>query len=137
MKIHSLQTSSMPAGAALTCLVLLALGFQRVASVSHFAAPVPGQMVHVLPGGTYTVPTGKLFVTTGVTPVHAGGSLTVSMRFDGQVVLAYPAVVSIGGASVPTIAAPVAPSIPPGLSAPAGTVITAFNGTLLGYLADG
>ncbi|MCP3914631.1 MAG: hypothetical protein GY711_03625 [bacterium] len=103
--------------------------------------PAPEQMMHVTSALPFTVPMDKIFVATGLGTdnTDAPTNRAITVAFDGVNVLAAPTYKRIGGDNV-TGLGPAIPVIPPGLTAPAGTVVSvsASHGTgiVMGYLAD-
>jgi hypothetical protein len=107
--------------------ILLSNGMVRVAGI-----PTPQQMMRVHEGQPFTVPPGKLFVVTGLGQAQLITGYAANLRFNGQIILTY------------NFSSGLSPfgDIPPGLAAPAGTVVstdTPGGGTTavtLGYLVD-
>jgi hypothetical protein len=107
------------------------------ASVHVFGVPMPKEMMMVVEGSPFTVPTNKIFVVTG-TGVQRYGALHVwilEVRFNGQLVLTPSIDPNVSGVV----------QIPVGLTATAGTVVSTSEsgGTdpltvavVFGYLAD-
>ena len=137
-------------GIVLLCLSLLGVT-QNVStfgrSVRIEGIPAPSQMKRIVEGTPLTVPNDKLFVATGVGRESSGdgnpGSGNV-MRFQVQfdnvdVFWRFGIHQGMDGRTVGDL------SIPPGLMAPGGTVVSIeaeddlggqHTGVLLGYLAD-
>ncbi len=93
----------------------------------------PVNNFHTLP---WTVPPGKVLVLTGITPFFASGVVTGAINFNGTMVLMFTFSDTNG-----SLGTDLFKLIPPGVVAPAGTVIdlsTSGNPpiVILGYLAD-
>jgi hypothetical protein len=95
--------------------------------------PAPSQMRYVTNSSPFTVPPSKLFVVTGVGYVAAGAK-EVEVQFNGTTVLWRRP--ELTGAQGSISIGPM--TVPPGLAAPAGTVVSTpqQQGLILGYLAD-
>ena len=99
-------------------------------------------MMRVMGGTPFTVPQGKLFVVTGLgstTTLSVLTELSVSVEFDGVPVVS--ALIIAGDGNNLTGGGPAIPSVPPGIVANEGTVVSvSMNfvdpGVVLGYLAD-
>lgn len=93
--------------------------------------PEPQQMMRVVQGAPFTVPSGKLFVVTGVLRTDPAPSGGVEIFFDGSRVAS-------PFCDLPSRTT----AIPPGLTAPERTAVSCFsnqsgtNGIVLGYLVD-
>ncbi len=145
MKPVSIHPFSALAGAALLGLVLLATGAVQTAvpivkltrpfpgTIQVEGIPTPQQMMRVAEGQPFTVPTGKLFVVTGLGMAQVVAGYGAHLRFDGQPVVSF-----YWSGEVATFV-----PIPPGFVATAGTVVSAdsasgsgTNAVATGYLVD-
>ncbi len=129
-------------GAGVAILVFLAFGFQFTAKpinppIVVEGVPTPGQMIQITELQSLMVPPGKLFVVTGLGSFkNSGGSGITLLRFDGVETVRVNITTSTGNGSTVKL-------IPPGLTAPAGTLVEVLGGDSTpddarcwGYLAD-
>lgn len=142
-------------GAASLGLVLLATGAQHVLkdpspktlklpvqaeqTLRVKGIPAPDQMTRVVEGAPFVVPQGKVFVATGTAMNKEVQPGRAQVYFDGEPVYYRQWWNVVSGTGVLGTEA----GIPPGLVAPADTVVSVeanlggpFKASLLGYLAD-
>jgi hypothetical protein len=164
----TLQPLSLLVGAALVGLSLVtsgaftpqgSSGARDVSAIQILGQPRPQEMMRVTEGAAFTVPPNKLFVVTGLLSTYAvapsDGDNIVTLAFDGQDIAAAllsgarRGSASPGGSQENSSSHTVSPygggpslaSVPPGLVATAGQVVTVIDntsgvGTALGYLVD-
>ncbi len=105
--------------------------------------PTPQQMLRIAGDEAFTVPAGKLFVVTGVattSPVFGTSVFGITVLFDGVDVVS----ASLLTQNSPFLSETGVAVIPPGVTAPAGTVITVDDndsgkmelGICLGYIVN-
>lgn len=139
-------------GAAFAVLLVIAIGAQSPIPVLKCRVPhaneqvikvkgipAPEDMVRIIEGSPFVVPEGRVFVATGVGVDHEVAPGRAEIRFDGVSVFYRQWRNIFGGANGFASES----SVPPGLVAPPGTVVTVDNSLgatykaiLLGYLAD-
>lgn len=137
-----------------TCIFMLLGAAQAAGTVKLLLSgpveianyPKPQNMRRIVEGTPFVVPSGKLFVVTGLgSNGHnfapgPGPNKHVRVSFDGTSVLEAMILEWQAGGSY-SGGGPTIPEVPPGLTAPAGTSITATDdavdlGVVLGYLVD-
>lgn len=131
------------AGIVLAGAAMLTLGSAPPQAVGQGVrieyGPLAKDMVRVVEGTPFIVPAGKIFVCTGLGVTSIGDNTSVRARFNDVDVLEHRPSRASGGTNSrgfgPSIGA-----VPPGLSAPAGTSVSAFSnestGVVLGYVAN-
>lgn len=142
MRPITIHPLSLALGGLLAIAAILALGAAPVPPGQGFRieyGPLPKDMMSVREGQPFTVPPGKVYVCAGLGTNGFGTSTTVTLTIDGVSLLqAIPTIGAAGGpdgGGGPSIA-----SVPPGLTASAGSVVEVVSsvgeGLALGYLAN-
>jgi len=119
--------------------MLGSLGISIDGPIQVEGIPTPSQMMRVVEGTSYSVPSGKVFVATGLGRAGNDNSDKATLRIDGvPVAQSLPAIGSSNDMNDSTTIR----SLPPGMAAKAGQSVSvetdssSGGGIVLGYLAD-